>query len=82
MSELGTRESPITREEDGDRRGKYCRCSKCSRIEPCTPLFDFFKMNCCAVEGLLCEPCHDDHWRTVHQVKVFLEQAPPAKGNA
>jgi len=39
----------------GDRRFKFCQCSKCNIVAQCTPSFDFYVKPSCNL--LLCEKC-------------------------
>ena len=44
----------LERANQGDRRNRLCKCSKCSLVALCEPMFDFYGEG---DELLICERC-------------------------
>ena len=68
----GTREDPITTDED--RQYKFCRCEVCDVVEECTPNSDFFKTP--GSELLKCKECFADLVKSEHKENNFYTWTP------
>lgn len=53
---LGTDQNPITKESEGERCYKVCRCCLCGTTRVCSPRFDFYSTDRSG-DLLECEDC-------------------------